>query len=453
MIEKINSTIKKYDMLKKDEYVVLGLSGGSDSVALAFVLKNLGFMIRAVHINHNLRENEALRDENFCVEFCKKLDVPVDIYNVNVKDYALKYKITLEEAGRHIRYNLFDKTLQKINAHKIAVAHNYNDNIETILMNIFRGSGLSGISGIPPVRNNIVRPLIECAKEEIDNFCNKNNLDYIIDSSNLETDYMRNKIRLELLPYLKKEINVNVEKNIKRFSYLSQIDNDYIEHECKKAFDNLVKIFDNKAEIDIKKFNLYNDAIKQRVIRKAYECISSSLKDFNLKHCKLILNLAEKNTGKIINLPNKILAETSYGKLIIKKDIKKSFINIKLYNNCLIKIPDTPYSISLSADKELEKENYINTCTISLNYDTILNGIFLRNRKFGDKLHGKNKKLKDYFIDNKISREKRDEMLVISDEFGNIFCLFDEKFNTEFIFNKHSKDSERKIYIKIWEEN
>lgn len=436
-------------MLNIGERVVVGLSGGSDSVALLFVLKNLGFEIFAVHINHGLRGEESLRDENMCAKLCKKLNIHLEIYNINVKEFAAKSKLSIEEAGRNVRYNCFNEVLKKQNANKIAVAHNYNDNVETMLMNFFRGSGTNGMKGVSPTRGRVIRPLIECTKEEIDEFCKENSLEYVVDSSNLETNYMRNKIRLELLPYLKKEINPSIEESIMRFANLSQLDNDYIDNQAYIIYENIAKISDDKSNIDIERFNLNHKAVKQRIIRMAYEDVAQTLKNFGLKHCEAVLELVEKGeTGKSINLPDNVVAEISYKTLIIRKKAEVISTNIKLYKDCFLKIGETSYFISLSLNKNFKKENYINTCFISLNYDTMIGGeLFIRHRETGDRLY-KSKKLKDYFIDNKIPREKRDKMLVISDENSNIFCIFDESFESKLVSTKY--ETEDKIYIGIW---
>ena len=216
MKQKVLNTIKKYNLIKDGDRVVVGVSGGPDSISLLDILnklkneKKLNFEIICVHINHQIRE-EANDDELFVQNYCKKNQIKFYCKRIDVIKYANNNKIGLEEAGRILRYDFFEEIMQKEKANKIAIAHNKNDKAETIIMNIIRGTGISGLKGIEPIREEkYIRPLIECTRDEIEEYCIQNNLNPRIDKTNFENDCTRNKVRNIVLPYIKKEFNYNI---------------------------------------------------------------------------------------------------------------------------------------------------------------------------------------------------------------------------------------------------
>ncbi len=198
MINKVLSAVNQYQMLENGESVVVALSGGADSVSLLHSLKSLGFSVSAVHVNHNLRGQESDFDEEFCRNLCQKLEIPLTVVSVDVKSYAQQNKLSLEEAARVLRYKALQETAGEL---KIATAHTVNDSFETSLFNLVRGTGVSGI-GIPPVRGNIVRPLINCTRQDVEAYLAQNGLGYVTDSTNLQENCSRNIIRLSVIPQL-----------------------------------------------------------------------------------------------------------------------------------------------------------------------------------------------------------------------------------------------------------
>lgn len=244
MFEKqVIETIKKYNLIENGDKIVLGISGGPDSIAMLNVLNSvknemIKFDIVVAHINHGLRENAKI-DEAFVQEFCKKIDVECFVLHSNVKEIAEKAKRGLEETGRDVRYNFFNEVLEKTNSNKIAIAHNSNDNVETIIMNILRGSGLSGLKGIEAKSGIYIRPLIECKRDLIEEYCNKENLNPRHDESNDVNIYTRNKIRNVAIPYIKEELNPNIIETITRLSLIAKDDINYLDIQTKKAYDNM----------------------------------------------------------------------------------------------------------------------------------------------------------------------------------------------------------------------
>lgn len=217
--EKILKTIQENKQIKSGDIIILGVSGGPDSICMLNILNELknelNFKMVVCHINHMIRE-DANEDEEYVKKFCELVQVPFYINRINVLEMAQKNKMGTEEAGRKVRYDFFEEILQKINANKIATAHTLNDSVETVLMNIFRGSGLSGLKGIEKIRDDkYIRPLIDCTREEIEAYCIEKELQPRIDKTNMENIYTRNKIRNIFIPYIEKEFNSNIIKTIR----------------------------------------------------------------------------------------------------------------------------------------------------------------------------------------------------------------------------------------------
>ncbi|MGB2697476.1 MAG: tRNA lysidine(34) synthetase TilS, partial [Candidatus Zixiibacteriota bacterium] len=216
LISKAKKTIDRYHMIKSGDKVVVAVSGGPDSVTLLLVLlelkKDFNLSLFIAHVNHKLRGKESDQDQGFVRKLASDLNIKLYTSSFQVKKEAKKMKLSVEECAREIRYNYLNKLADKLKAQKIALGHNFNDQAETVLIRLIRGSGSLGLSGIPPVKNKIIRPLIEIKREEIEAFLKKKKIPFRIDSSNLRTDYLRNKVRLKLLPILKKGYNPKIEE-------------------------------------------------------------------------------------------------------------------------------------------------------------------------------------------------------------------------------------------------
>lgn len=237
MVSKIKETIARYDMLEKDDVVIVAVSGGADSIALLHAVyslkQELGITVHACHVNHNLRGGESKRDEQFVRDFCDSRKIPVTFYSIDIK--ADKHE-SIEERARKMRYECFEKLCSEHDA-KLATAHTASDNAETVFLNILRGTGTKGLCGIPPVRGNIIRPLIRCTREDIENYCTENRLEYVTDSSNLSDDYTRNKLRHRLIPLLQ-EFNPSLFEAVSRMTSAVYDDNALLEQISSEAKEN-----------------------------------------------------------------------------------------------------------------------------------------------------------------------------------------------------------------------
>jgi tRNA(Ile)-lysidine synthase len=238
MLNKVSDFIAKHRLLSHDDLHLVALSGGADSVALLLILQQLGYRIEAAHCNFHLRGEESDRDEDFVKTLCEKLNVQLHLIHFDTNEYASLHQVSVEMAARELRYGYFQQLCQDIGAATVCVAHHRDDAVETLLMNLLRGSGIHGLTGIRPKNGHIVRPLLCISREEIEQYLHSIGQDYVIDSTNLVDDVVRNKIRLQVLPLLK-EINPKAAENIEKASlYL---------REAEKVFDESIAM--QKAEL------------------------------------------------------------------------------------------------------------------------------------------------------------------------------------------------------------
>ena len=420
--EKAKKAIEKYAMLKKGDRVIVGLSGGADSVCLLHFLNSIkseyDLTIVSAHINHGIRGEEAENDALFSKNFSEKLNVQFEFLNADCIKESNETGESVETAGRRIRYDFFSSLATTENS-VIATAHNSNDNMETIIFNITRGSSLNGAKGIPPKRENIIRPLILCTREEIEGYCKENSLSFVTDSTNLSDDYTRNKIRHLVIPELKR-INSNVEEAFSRFSESVRDDADFLEKSMLSAF--------KQAEIDkntysVKILNSFHKSIKSRVIFKAIkdfcgempdskrieavsECIKNSTKIQLYKNC-----YAQTKDGVLKFFDNETAITKNHERVVFEAtnfncQFGEYVIGIELLENFSQKI------------KDLVLDNLIDC-------DTICGNLVLRTRQEGDKItlrkRNVTKTLKKLFIEENIPNEERDLIPVVADDNGIVW--------------------------------
>lgn len=416
MISKAVLSIEKYSMLKNINKVFVGFSGGADSTALLHFLyffasdKGKKFTVEAVHINHCLRGEESVRDENFVKSFCSEIGVKLHLKRVDVKNVAQKNKIGLEEAGRMVRYEIFESLAENGN-NKIATAHTLSDSCETFIFNLIRGSSLKGLCGIPPVRGKIIRPLIGVTREEIEQYCKENGLKYIQDSTNFEREYTRNKIRLDVIPVLKK-INPNLEKSVSRTLSLISEDEKYIEQQTEKAL-NFIKL---DQGYDAEKFKKFPYCLKSRLIIKIVK--ESMDKIPEKKHVDLICKIVD-DEGTVSLSKNKFLVSKN-GLLEIVENKSKNSIQweytLKNVNNLTetktnIIIKTIPFSEYKNLLEKPEKSNVIDSKKLSTE-------CVIRNRRAGDKFtlpfRKVTKTVKKLMNEFKIPEKSRNKLAIIA---------------------------------------
>lgn len=333
MKEKVLKTITKYNLIKSGDKIVLAVSGGPDSIFMLDILNkikneqniNLKFDIVVCHVNHMIRK-ESNEEEKFVKEFCKKINVECFSKRIDVIKFANNNKIGTEEAGRIARYTFFEEIMEKTNSNKIAIAHNKNDNVETIIMNLIRGSGISGLRGIEPIRDNkYIRPIIEIDRINIENYCIENNLQPRIDKSNFENIYTRNKIRNIVIPYIKENFNPNIIETMTRLSDLVSDEDDFLYRLTSKKYQELL-LDKNQNEIilNLKKFNSEEKVIKKRLIIYTVTELMGSSKGLEKIHIDDIIKLCENNVGNKFLTPNKNLKVLIKDKKIYFKAFRKA---------------------------------------------------------------------------------------------------------------------------------
>lgn len=313
MKDKVLKTIQKYNLIKKQDKLILGISGGPDSMAMLSILEeikeskkiDLNFEIVVAHVNHKIRE-EANKDEEYVKQYCKKKSIEFYSKSIDVQKLANNKKIGIEEAGRIARYEFFDEILKQTNANKIAIAHNKNDKVETIIMNAMRGSGILGLKGIEAKRSKYIRPLIECERSEIEKYCEDKNLNPRIDKTNFENEYSRNKIRNIVIPYIKREFNPNIINTLNRLSELVTQEEEYMEKQVKKVYEEL-RLRETKKEIvlNLKLFNGQEKVIKSRLVLYTITRLFGTAKGIEKIHIEDIIKLCQNNIGNKYLTPNK----------------------------------------------------------------------------------------------------------------------------------------------------
>ena len=332
ILERILKFINEYQLIKSGEKVVLGVSGGPDSIFMLDTLrklkenKKLDCELVVAHVNHMIRE-EAIDDEQYVLDYCKKNNIDCYAKRIDVQKYANNNKVGTEEAGRILRYEFFDEILEHTNSQKIAIAHNKNDKAETIIMNLLRGAGLTGLKGIEPIRNNkYIRPILEMERNEIEEYCEYNSLNPRIDKTNFENTYTRNKVRNIIIPYIKDEFNPNIIDAIDRLSQVVTEDEAFLDEITREELNKII-INKNSNEIvlDLKEFNTLNKVIQKRIVFFAMSQILGNSTGIEKIHVDDIIKLCNSNIGNKFLMPNKNI------KILIKdKKIFFTLINEKV---------------------------------------------------------------------------------------------------------------------------
>lgn len=407
-----DKTISNNKLLKQGERVGVAVSGGVDSMCLLHYLNcrksELGITLTAINIDHSIRENSK-QDSDFVIKYCKDNNISVHSFKVNALAYSTENKLTIEEGARICRYGVFDGLLKKGIVDKIAIAHHKQDQVETVLLNIFRGSGLKGLTGMEYEQNGYIRPLLNTDKSEILCYQSENNIPFVEDETNMDTEYSRNFLRHTVIPQIKSHWN-NFENNLISLSKICKQDNEYIDSTI--CYDNLV--FDeNLVKIPLGMFVLPNPVVF-RLLRKGFEHLHA-LKDIEQKHLQIIKNLASQSeNGTRINLPNGVTAimEYEYLTLAKKKNAKKQGSKEFVCGKQNI----------LGIEAQIKKTKILENVTMEnshiFDYKKLPKNCIWRTRQTGDmftKFGGGTKKLKDYFIDKKIPSRLRNEIPLLCD--------------------------------------
>lgn len=454
MVKKAIQTIERHNMLCVSDVVIVGLSGGADSVALFHLLLEIRekykLTVVAVHVNHGLRGAEADGDESFCVRLCQKRGVPIEIYKYDIKQISADSGKSEEEAGRKMRYEAFYAAQKKHNAQKIAVAHNRNDQAETVFLRLFRGAGLKGLSGIAPVRDCIIRPLLDVSREEIEAYCTQNELSYRTDSTNKTDCYSRNIVRNRIIPIVRESFNPSIVQTLAQTAEIIRLEDDYLDLLAYEAYEKCVS--DNGESLNIKIFSAFDEVIKRRALRIAYLKLDNSLADIELNHVDKILSLLHMQSGKKAVVGKGIVAKRQFDKLILRYTEREALdFSYDLELGCDIYIKEADLWVTVSHIELKNKNNRNNIYTKCFCYDKIIHGLKLRTRLPKDKIRISNvgtKKMKDYLIGKKIEPARRNAFFYLADGDNIIWIIGDNAPNDP----KLSTESDgNKFYVQLWE--
>lgn len=436
-LNKVESTIKKHSMLSGGEIVLVGFSGGPDSVCLLHVLhelKDMSLKLHALYIDHGLRPAETPDEIEFCKKLCEEISIPFVVKSIDVKTYAREHGLNKQDAARELRYRIFEEASHKIKAARIALGHNADDQTETFFMRLLRGSGPKGLSGIPPVRKNVIRPLIETERSEIEGFLDELNITYITDSSNLKDDYLRNRLRHIFIPELKK-INPSLTTTTSKTMDILREEEGYFDILVTKTLMKLInRKTDNRIELFLAPIETMEKIMLRRVIRRAVE-ETKGLRGIHFLHIEDIIDLIRKGRhGDRIYLPKKMRAIKNYSTLVITSETP---VKISTYSlNVPGEVATRETKTVIRASIQDEAEDYGDgKSVILLDADKASLPLTIRARENGDYFYpmgfGKKKKIQDFFVDEKITRDERDEIPIVvsgSDIVWVAGCRGDERF-------------------------
>ena len=441
--EKIKAFIDQHQLISSGDELVLGVSGGADSMTLLyyfFLHQNLyNVTLKVAHIHHGLRQAADL-DAQLVQAFCEQHEIPFFRHDCNIKELAKMHKLSEEEAGREERYNFFISLLN--GSGKIVTAHNMNDQAETMLMRFMRGTDIKGLSGILPKRGNIIRPLLCLTREEIEAYCKEMNIPYRDDETNFKTIYTRNKIRLQCIPYIKEELNPSIIPVLARQGELYREEDEFLTLHTKTLFETCCKKQEGKMVLKLSELVSMHTYMQKRVMLMAIEELIGR-KDITSNHIESCIKLINFQVGKEIHLP--------YG-LIVKRDYENVVLTIKSVEEIGTYCIDlkegrqviTEAGLTIEIRKyqsERINQNNENIYTKYIDYGKIKNGLQIRTRRTSDyiKLKGGSKKLKKLFTDDKISKTIRDTLPLIAD--GNeIVWVIGNRLNIDYYITEQTDE-------------
>jgi tRNA(Ile)-lysidine synthase len=436
--EKLLKTINNTGMLREGDGVVVAFSGGGDSTALLHALASMRSELKiklfACHLNHKLRGAEADEDAEFCRGFADKLGIPIYIKEMNIAGIAAKRGWNIEEAGRNARTAFYRRSMRHFGADKTATAHHMNDQAETFLINLLRGSGETGLGGIAPIRDGwLIRPLIKCPKSEIEKYLMENDIPFRTDKTNADTTIIRNRIRLTLIPLLEKDYNPRIVNGLSQTADIIRGADELSAELADAFFIKIVSRTGDSVSIEKQLFTVLPIHLKRILIRKAFANASGSRRRLTFEQVEDILNAVRTSAkDSRISLPFGFEAEISENKITIlpakKNDTEKGFeFSFEIPGE--IEIPDIGRSWRIEIkiySAPLLEESLLNPLIGIFDVDRFSSPVSVRNRRDGDRMQPLGmqgtKKLQDIFMDKKIPKRRREELPVFTSG-GEIFWI------------------------------
>ncbi len=469
LVLKIKQTLADHKMVAAGDILLLGISGGPDSVALLRALFELkqefGIELVIAHLNHGTRGEESDRDAGFVKDLGETLQIKTLIEKMDVASHQAAFKTSFQETARLLRLDFFQRAMSQVVASKIALGHTSDDQVETVLINLLRGSGLQGVGGMSPVRLPYIRPLFHCSRSEIIEFLKEKKIPYCKDASNDKTDYLRNRIRLELIPFLQEKYNPRIKENLFDASGIFRADNDYLktleDHEFERAVLN--SGLSETLHMDIPYFLGLPLALKRRLVRKAIQSIKGDLRRISFFHIQEALDLFEKaQQGKRITLPG-YLEILCLGDRVEFKRIQESDSSILSADES--EAIDWMRPLNIPGETQVEKAGLTlkteiidtvetdfsadQTNQAFLDFDKTGEKIMVRFFQAGDRLTPLGmkgtKKLKSLFIDEKVPREIRSAIPILTTGDNDIIWVYGTRIADAY---RVTSDTSKILFIK-----
>ncbi|MDF2595644.1 MAG: tilS [Clostridia bacterium] len=440
---KIKNFIKEYNLIQSGDCLVVGVSGGADSMMLLHFLythqKEYNIQIKTAHVHHGMRE-EAEGDALFVKQICEAWALPYYRHDCDIKKLAKQYNVSEEEAGRTERYNFFISLSN--NSSKIVTAHTMNDQAETLIMRFLRGTDVHGLGGIPPIRDTIIRPLLCLKRTEIEAYCKTYGVAYRDDHTNFMPIYTRNKIRLECIPYIEENINENVVSLLGGHSQLYREHEQFLKEHTKDLFEKCVVRTGKSLVISLKVFEKYHPYIQKRIILSAIQMLNVTIKDITLKHLESVLELMKLQSGKKVTLPYRIEALRQYDEIILNyEQAEQTGFQYDITLGTM-EIPELKGKLRLKlVPKQTISQKNEKMYTKYIDYGKIKNGLQIRTRLPQDYIvtAAGTKKLKKLLIDDKIPKVIRDTLPLIAD--GNeIIWIVGNRLSNSYYITEHTEE-------------
>ena len=417
-------------LITRGDKIAVALSGGKDSMCLLDLLlkerEQLNIEVLAVHVDHSIRGIDSENDANFVKDYCEKLGVPIKIFKVDVPLYCKQNALSIEQGARLLRYNIFNELLASGYCDKIATAHHKNDNYESLLFNLFRGTGLKGAGGIPRQNGKIIRPLLDLSRKQIDDYAQANNLPFTQDKTNLQDDYSRNYIRNNLVPLIEKRFPEAVEAGA-RFTSIARLEDEFLD----KLSSQIITENEGKFYIPLDK----DDVLIKRAVIISLNRLGLE-KDYEFIHLEQVLSLKNLQSGAKITLPKGYVAVKEYGFAVLKKDGEQKALNVYPYKLGSFNFDNLTAQISNASG------------ALKFDGDKIPEGSIIRTRREGDifkKFGGGTKKLKEFLIDKKIPLSQRDKLPVIAKD-NVVYLVFGVEISDDI---KITSDTKTILYANI----
>lgn len=455
--EELEHFNQEHHMFDRGDHIVVGVSGGADSVCLLELLYELrekwDLMLYVLHVHHGIRGEEADRDACFVEGLARDWQLPFYLVRVNVPEEAVRRGMSEEETGRCLRYEALEEYRRRIGGDRIALAHHQGDQAETVLFRMFRGSGPRGLAGIPLRRGTIIRPLLFAGRQEIEEELRQKGISWCQDTTNGQLKYTRNRIRHEILALAEEHINAQAAKHIVQAAEKIAAWRDYIEKCGDQAYERIVLHEKGQIMIGAAEFAREDAVIQDEILRRVFEIMIPGARDVGRIHYEQVIKLLDAPAGKRQNLPMGICAERQYDKICVRKGTEKKEETVRIVCEMpsvhIVERDGILWRFSLEVKKrgDLPEEIPQKDYTKWFNYDMIKDGLVIRSPKEGDYFvlddTGRTKRLNRYYIDKKIPRSKRSSQLVVA-EGDHILWAVPDRISEAY---KITKNTERVLVI------